>query len=121
MAITKIKDKVYWVGAVDWDIRDFHGYSTYKGTTYNAYLVMDEKNKEYIKKLVTSSDINVTDLVAKKGNLVAFVEVKARATAAELDFAIDERRLARVALRAPNPAAGLCRYGGRRAGGKRAL
>ncbi len=43
MAITEIKDKVYWVGAVDWDIRDFHGYSTYKGTTYNAYLVMDEK------------------------------------------------------------------------------
>ena len=40
------------------------------------------------------------DLVARKGNLVAFVEVKARATAAELDFAIDERRLARVAAAA---------------------
>ncbi|GAA3704653.1 YraN family protein [Sphingomonas cynarae] len=37
------------------------------------------------------------DLVARKGNLVAFVEVKARRTAAELDHAIDERRLARVA------------------------
>src|SRR5512147_1376769 len=43
MSTTEIKDKVYWVGAVDWDIRDFHGYSTYKGTTYNAFLVMDEK------------------------------------------------------------------------------
>lgn len=43
MALTEIKDKMYWVGAVDWDIRDFHGYSTYKGTTYNAYLCMDEK------------------------------------------------------------------------------
>ncbi len=43
MAITEIKDKMYWVGAVDWDIRDFHGYSTYKGTTYNAFLAMDEK------------------------------------------------------------------------------
>ncbi|TPG56115.1 YraN family protein [Sphingomonas glacialis] len=40
------------------------------------------------------------DLVARKGTLVAFVEVKMRATAAELDFAIDERRLARVAAAA---------------------
>ncbi|WP_029624977.1 YraN family protein [Sphingomonas sp. PAMC 26605] len=40
------------------------------------------------------------DLIARKGTLVAFVEVKMRATAAELDFAIDERRLARVAAAA---------------------
>lgn len=37
------------------------------------------------------------DLVARRGTLIAFVEVKTRATQAELDFAIDERRLARVA------------------------
>jgi len=43
MGKTEIKENVYWVGAVDWNIRDFHGYSTYKGTTYNAYLVMDDK------------------------------------------------------------------------------
>lgn len=40
------------------------------------------------------------DLVVRKGNLVAFVEVKTRATGAELDFAIDERRLRRVAAAA---------------------
>ncbi len=40
------------------------------------------------------------DLVAKRGKLIAFVEVKARATDAELDLAIDERRLARVAAAA---------------------
>jgi flavorubredoxin len=34
---------VYWVGAIDWVIRDFHGYSTNRGTTYNAYLIIDEK------------------------------------------------------------------------------
>jgi flavorubredoxin len=43
MGIIAIKDDIYWVGAVDWNIRDFHGYSTYKGTTYNAYLAIDEK------------------------------------------------------------------------------
>jgi len=43
MQVTEIKKDIYWVGAVDWSLRDFHGYSTYKGTTYNAYLVMDEK------------------------------------------------------------------------------
>lgn len=40
------------------------------------------------------------DLVCRKGNLVAFMEVKWRKTAAELDFAIDEYRLRRVAAAA---------------------
>ena len=40
------------------------------------------------------------DLVARRGNLVAFVEVKTRATAADLDHAIDQYRLARVAAAA---------------------
>ncbi len=37
-----VKD-IYWVGAVDWNIRDMHGYLTPNGTTYNAFLIMDEK------------------------------------------------------------------------------
>lgn len=39
----ELKDGVYWVGAVDWDVRDFHGYTTNRGTTYNAYLVRGDK------------------------------------------------------------------------------
>ncbi len=37
----KIKDGVYWVGVLDWDIRTYHGY-TLNGTSYNAYLVFGE-------------------------------------------------------------------------------
>jgi anaerobic nitric oxide reductase flavorubredoxin len=45
MAAQQIAKGIYWVGAVDWDIRYFHGqaYSTHRGTTYNAYLFVDEK------------------------------------------------------------------------------
>ncbi|MBD3175749.1 MAG: FprA family A-type flavoprotein [Armatimonadia bacterium] len=39
----KLTDKVYWVGAIDWSIRNFHGYLTSRGTTYNAFLVVGEK------------------------------------------------------------------------------
>jgi len=39
----KVSDRVWWVGAVDWGIRDFHGYATSRGTTYNAYLVLADK------------------------------------------------------------------------------
>jgi flavorubredoxin len=39
----EIAKDLYWVGSIDWNIRDFHGYSTYQGTTYNAFLIKDEK------------------------------------------------------------------------------
>lgn len=39
----EIKDGVYWVGAIDWNLRDFHGYATPRGTTYNAYIVEGSK------------------------------------------------------------------------------
>lgn len=39
----EIAKNIYWVGAVDWSMRNFHGYETSRGTTYNAYLIIDEK------------------------------------------------------------------------------
>jgi len=39
----KITEGVYWVGAIDWGLRDFHGYATHRGSTYNAYLVLADK------------------------------------------------------------------------------
>ncbi len=39
----QVTENVYWVGAVDWGIREFHGYATQRGTTYNAFLVMADK------------------------------------------------------------------------------
>src|SRR5208337_3106282 len=38
-----LKEGVNWVGVVDWNLRDFHGYITRRGGTYNAYLISDEK------------------------------------------------------------------------------
>lgn len=38
-----IKPGIYWVGAVDWNVRDFHGYHIQYGTSYNAYVVKGER------------------------------------------------------------------------------
>lgn len=41
----KISDKVTWVGKIDWELTRFHGdeYSVYRGSSYNSYLIRDEK------------------------------------------------------------------------------
>ncbi len=43
MKAVEVKPDIYWVGALDWGVRDFHGYVTPNGTTYNNYLILDEK------------------------------------------------------------------------------
>lgn len=65
----EIAKDIFLVGAVDWNIRDFHGYSTKQGTTYNAYLIMDEKialidtvKKEFADELIR----NISQIVDPK-------------------------------------------------------
>ncbi len=43
MGKVALKKGIYWVGAIDWNIRNFHGYNTPRGSTYNAYLIVDDK------------------------------------------------------------------------------
>ena len=43
LSSVEIKPDVYFVGALDWNAREFHGYTTEQGITYNAYLILDEK------------------------------------------------------------------------------
>ena len=57
----EIAKDIYWLGVIDWNIRDFHGYYIYQGTTYNSYLIMDEKitlidavKKEFADELIAS-------------------------------------------------------------------
>jgi len=72
----KITDCVTWVGKKDWELRHFHGeeYSTHKGSTYNAYLVRDEKTAlietvwapfaaEFIEQLAAEVDLSKIDYV----------------------------------------------------------
>jgi anaerobic nitric oxide reductase flavorubredoxin len=67
----EIMDSVHWVGKVDWELRKFHGeeYSTMRGSTYNSFLVKDQKNalidtvwapfdKEYVQSLAATIDIS---------------------------------------------------------------
>jgi len=68
-----VKNNVHWVGKVDWELRTFHGeeLSTHKGSTYNSYLIQEEKNVlidtvwlPYAKEFVTNlkSEINLEDI-----------------------------------------------------------
>ncbi len=72
----RIKNNVYWVGKIDWELRKFHGgeYSTHRGSTYNAYLVKEEKvalmdtvwtpfSKEFVENLSKEIDLNKIDYV----------------------------------------------------------
>jgi flavorubredoxin len=42
MSVELVKD-IYWVGFVDWNVRDFHSFDTWRGATYNSYLIRDDK------------------------------------------------------------------------------
>jgi len=71
-----IKNNIDWIGKIDWELKKFHGneYSTHKGSTYNSYLIQEEKNvlidtvwqpfsKEYVKNLSTEIDLDKIDYV----------------------------------------------------------
>ncbi len=72
----RINDNVTWVGKNDWELRKFHGdeYSTHKGSTYNSYLIKDEKNvlidtvwmpfgKEFVENLKKEIDLKDIDYI----------------------------------------------------------
>jgi len=43
MTSVEIRPGIYWVGVVDWAVRDFHGYITPSGSSYNNYLIIDDQ------------------------------------------------------------------------------
>ena len=72
----KISDTVNWVGKIDWELKKFHGdeYSTHKGSSYNSYLIRDEKtvlidtvwkpfSKEFVANLKKEIDLNEIDYI----------------------------------------------------------
>ena len=69
-------NNVHWVGKIDWELRKFHGneYSTHRGSTYNSYLITEEKTalvdtvwapfaKEYVNNLAGEIDLEKIDFV----------------------------------------------------------
>lgn len=72
----QIKSNVFWVGKNDWELRQFHGYeySTHKGSTYNSYLIREEKtvlidtvfqpfSSEFIKNLTEEIELSDIDFI----------------------------------------------------------
>ena len=70
MQAVEIKKDIYWIGAVDFNKRNFHGYSrSPRGTTYNAYLIKDEKNV-----LLDTVDIEYLGVLCQRLNSVTDCE-----------------------------------------------
>ncbi|TFH30588.1 MAG: anaerobic nitric oxide reductase flavorubredoxin [Promethearchaeota archaeon] len=79
----RVKNNVYWVGIKDWEIQKFHGneYSTDHSTTYNSYLIKEEKtvlidtvwmpfSKEFVKNLAREIDLHKIDyIIANHGEI----------------------------------------------------
>lgn len=79
----RVKNNVFWVGKVDWELRRFHGneYSTHKGSSYNSYLIQEEKTvlidtvwapfaEEFVENLSKEIDLNKIDyIVANHGEV----------------------------------------------------
>ncbi|NMB35236.1 MAG: anaerobic nitric oxide reductase flavorubredoxin [Firmicutes bacterium] len=79
----QVKNNVYWVGKVDWELQKFHGdeYSTHKGSTYNSYLIQEEKTalidtvwapfaEEFVKNLAGEIDLQKIDyIIANHGEI----------------------------------------------------
>ena len=72
----KIKDDITWVGKIDWELRKFHGdeFSTHRGSSYNSYLIRDEKTvlidtvwepfaEEFVENLKKEIDLNEIDYI----------------------------------------------------------
>lgn len=72
----QVKNNVYWVGKVDWELQKFHGneYSTHKGSTYNSYLIQEEKTvlidtvwvpfaEEFVDNLAKEIDLDKIDFI----------------------------------------------------------
>ncbi|NLB35487.1 MAG: anaerobic nitric oxide reductase flavorubredoxin [Elusimicrobia bacterium] len=79
----QVKNNVSWVGKVDWELEKFHGeeYSTHKGSTYNSYLIEEEKTvlidtvwlpfgEEFVENLAKEIDLNKIDyIIANHGEI----------------------------------------------------
>jgi anaerobic nitric oxide reductase flavorubredoxin len=72
----QVKNNIYWVGKTDWEIKNFHGceYSTHRGSTYNSYLIIEDKvalidtvwqpfAKEFVANLANKIDVKKIDFI----------------------------------------------------------
>ncbi len=67
MRAVPVSDGIWWVGGVDWNLRDFHGYETPRGTTYNAYLVI---GKDQVALIDTVKTAFVPELLSRIAEVV---------------------------------------------------
>ena len=105
MRAIPVSDGIHWVGAIDWNLRDFHGYETPRGTTYNAYIVQGAEKTALVDTVKAARSSTSCSCVWRRSSILPMSTSSSSTTSSPITTAGSARSWRRCPTRASSPAA----------------